>query len=413
MYRFNEEEGRVSNTGRAIAAGILTATGSVVFIEPAPYDLIAILFAVWFFSTGLKFPRNIALPLLLLALFAIGNAIAALASDDPVLTFRSLSIRMYMVLTWVLVVSLIADQPRRVLQALWTGYLFASVIAVAWGTLEYFGFLPGESWTGGSRAKGGFKDPNVFGPFLAPAAIYAIHSMTSAVRIRKLLFGGLFLAFAFGILISFSRGAWINFTVSTFIYWILLLRAPTVLNHKLSRLNGGVAIGAIVCLFLMAAVSIDVIGERFSERAVLVHKYDITATENVSIGRFEAQSSALRHIGQDPVGLGPGRSFDRLGLEPHNVYLHIAVEGGWLAGLSFIVFLVYTGYRLPDLRRGGEFFSGHGRIVTACMAGLLVQSLFIDSTHWRHLWLLLAVSWGLIIAAGHSRSVRMMSPTDN
>ena len=112
------------------------------------------------------------------------------------------------------------------------------------------------------------------------------------------------------------------------------------------------------------------------------------------------------------MGLGPGTSFDELGLEPHNLYLHVAVEAGWVAGLSFIAFLLYTGSRLPEVRRAGEFFSGQGRVLMACLPGVLTQSLFIDSTHWRHLWLLLAIAWGAIIAAQQYRRDYVRLPAD-
>ena len=404
MYRPGARQWRAVGSGRAAMAALLAATGSVVFIEPAPYDLIAIAMAVWCFSTGLRFPRGIALPMLLLALYLVGNALAALTAADPALTVRSLAIRTYMVLTWVLVVSLIVDSPRRVVTALWSGYLVAAVIAVAWGTLEYLGFLPGEAWAGGMRAKGAFKDPNVCGPFLVPAALYAIHRMVERAHARRLLFGALFLLFAFGILLSFSRGAWVNLTVALMVFWLLLLKAPARLERKLNRVTGGVAMAAVVCVVILAAVSHETIGNRFFERAVVVQDYDLGSHAGSPIGRFGAQRNAIERIGRDPLGIGPGMSFHELGLEPHNIYLHVTVEAGWLGGLSFLLLLLYTARRLPELRAGGEFFDGQRRLLVACLAGVLVQSLFIDSTHWRHLWLLLGVSWGLIIAATQMRT---------
>lgn len=404
MYRTVAQGRRSAIIGRAFMAGMLTATGSVVFIEPVPYDLIAIALAAWCFSTGLKFPRDIALPLLLLALFLVGNAIAALLADDPMLTIRSLSIRMYMVLTWVLVVSLIVDSPRRIVAALWTGYLVAAVIAVAWGTLEYLGFIPGEAWAGGLRAKGAFKDPNVYGPFLVPAALYSLHRMVDRVQARSLLFAALFLLFAFGILLSFSRGAWLNLAMSLLFFWLLLLRAPTGLESKLARMTGGVAVAVVVSLVVAVAVSHDAIGGRFAQRAVVVQQYDLGSHGGSPIGRFGAQRKAVERLAEDPFGIGPGMSFRELGLEPHNIYLHVTVEAGWLGGLSFLALLLYTARRLPELRPAGEFYDGQRRLLTACLAGVLAQSLFIDSTHWRHLWLLLALAWGLIIAATQLRT---------
>jgi hypothetical protein len=57
-------------------------------------------------------------------------------------------------------------------------------------------------------------------------------------------------------------------------------------------------------------------------------------------------------------------------------------------------------FRAPGQIRH-EFF-----VVFSSLAGVLTQSLFIDSTHWRHLWLLLALVWALIIATQRKDSSR-------
>jgi len=103
--------------------------------------------------------------------------------------------------------------------------------------------------------------------------------------------------------------------------------------------------------------------------------------------------------------VGPGRSDDEFGLEPHNLYLHIAVEGGWLAALGWLGFLALTLYRSIPLFSAARELRDDFFVVFASLAGLLTQSMFIDSTHWRHLWLLAALIWALIIA-----TQRMESP---
>ena len=87
-----------------IAAAFLTllaATGSVVFMEPAPYDLIAIAGFGGFLVCGLRFPRELAMAALLLMLFLMGNSLAALLAGDPLDSIRSLAVRIYMVLTFL------------------------------------------------------------------------------------------------------------------------------------------------------------------------------------------------------------------------------------------------------------------------------------------------------------------------
>ncbi|MDJ0927265.1 MAG: O-antigen ligase family protein [Gammaproteobacteria bacterium] len=373
---------------------LLMGLGSVVFIEPAPYDLVAIGLFLALLAAGLRFPRELQSAVILLGLFIAANVLAALLAPDPLQSVRSLSIRIYMPLTFLLIACIVAARPQELLPALWAGYLFAAVLAVAWGALEYLGFLPGELWAGGLRAKGGFKDPNVFGPFLVPAAVHVVRRMAGGPAVRSALFLPLFLVLTFGVLLSFSRGAWINFIISVGVFGLLSFLFAPSLKTRVNWLLASIAVLAVIAGGLAATVSLDVIGERFFQRAVLTQQYDVKTG-----GRFDSQGRALAHIGSDPIGVGPGRSDEEFGLEPHNLYLHVLVESGWLGGLTMIAFLILTGLRLlPLLRYRNHPLKDDVFLVVSCLTGLLLQSLFIDSTHWRHMWLLLALAWGLSIA---------------
>jgi O-antigen ligase len=141
------------------------------------------------------------------------------------------------------------------------------------------------------------------------------------------------------------------------------------------------------------ALSFGTIADRFYQRAVLTQTYDVGAG-----GRFERQERVLTEVATNPIGIGPGRSDDEFGLEPHNLFLHVLVEGGWLGGLGFITFL---GLTLVGLARVTSRRSPLGRqatVVMSALCGMLVQTPFIDTTHWRHMWLLLALSAALTIA---------------
>lgn len=377
----------------ATLLALLLALSSLVFIEPAPYDIFAIAMFVGLLATGMRWPREINTALVLLLIFLLGNTLAAILAPEPLGTLRSLSIRIYMVLIWTLIVGVVSLNPLRMLAALWTGYLIAAVVATTWGALEFFGFIENELWQPNLRAKGPFKDANVFGPFLVPAAIYSIRRLGSAGAASKFLFAIMFVAFSFGILLSFSRGAWVNFAVAMSLYAMFAFWAAPGLRTRLQWIGAVILLLVIMSALLGTAVSQKVIGERFFDRAVLTQKYDIAPG-----GRFESQQRALLRIAEDPIGVGPGRSDDEFGLEPHNLYLHVSVEGGWLAAFGWLGFLALTLYRsIPLFWSAGEL-RAEFYVVFASLAGLLTQSMFIDSTHWRHLWLFTALVWALIIA---------------
>jgi len=394
------EEAPLPSRGTHWFLGLTLATSSVVFIEPAPYDLLVISLFAATLLTGLRFPREIRLALLLLGLFILGNLIAAAASADPMTTIRSLVIRIYMVLAWCLFVSLIAANPERALRIIWLGYVFAALIAVAWGTLEYFGLINFGDWRPGLRAKGPFKDANVYAPFLVPAATYALSRVAAQARpAAKFLYALLYIVLAFGILLSFSRGAWLNFAIASAVVSLLLLASMSTQRARLQWL----LINAILLFAAVAALSgaamQSIVAERLMQRAVLMQKYDLERG-----GRFDTQKHAVQTIATTPQGIGPGRSDEEFGLEPHNLFLHVFVEGGWLAGAGFLLFVALSLYRSVDLFRWKSAARSDFHVVFASIIGMMTQSLFIDSTHWRHSWLLFAILWGLIIVRQRSKS---------
>jgi hypothetical protein len=157
-----------------------------------------------------------------------------------------------------------------------------------------------------------------------------------------------------------------------------------------------------VGLLSVAAISERFAGQ-FAERARLFQDYDVAST-----GRFAAQARAVESATTNPLGVGPGRSADEFGLEPHNLYLHVITEGGWIAGLAFWSFLALTLAKSVPLLRCPWLFGRETQVVFAAIAGILLQSFFIDSTHWRHLYLLLGLLWALIVV--HARQATDQPP---
>ena len=379
---------------------LILASGSIVYIEPAPYDLLLIATAIAMFSAGLPLPRELKAPVLLLGAFLVGNTIAATLATHPVEAMRSLSIRFYMGLAFLFFTALVATAPRLTLPAIWSGYLVAAVLATTVGMLEYYGYLGalGPKFAGGLRAKAFFKDANVYGPFLVPPAIYCVGRFVSESR-RRWLFLPLFLFIVFGLFLSFSRGAWINFSLAftlSMSYWILSNRS---FRHRVTWLLAGLTLVASAATVLILIITYTSAADRFFQRAVIAQDYDLEEG-----GRFNMQHLALERIGRSPLGIGPGRADEEFGLEPHNIYLQVPVESGWLGGVAFIGLLGLTLVRARRLARPDSSFRQDIYTVFPCLVGVLAQSFFIDSTHWRHLWLLLALAWALTVADARARN---------
>jgi hypothetical protein len=376
------------------------ALSSVVFIEPAPYDLLVLFLVVAIFPLGLRVPREIAVAVFLLALVLAGNLMAAIFSDDIDVTVRALATRTYMVIAWFLFVCILTASPREVLRVLWRGYTFAALLATIWGGLEYYGMLP-EALGGDAfgRAKGPFKDANVFAPFLVPVALYTVSRI---LRSRGLVLGFevmVFVTLALGLLLAFSRGGWFNFLAAFTLFLAFQIASAPMLRDKTRVLLLAMFLALAAVMALTWAVNNTAAGQQFFARATLFQEYDLARG-----GRFDTQGKVVRQIGSNPLGVGPGMSANRVGLDPHNLYLHMTLEGGWIAGLGFVLFLLLSLARgLVRITARWELQSDL-QVVYAALCGTLMQSLFIDSTHWRHLWLLLAMLWGLTIAFDRDRA---------
>jgi O-antigen ligase len=371
---------------------LLLALSSYVRIEPAPYDVLGSGLFVLFLILGLGIPRGVSAPIFCLSIFMLANIIAGMCAPDPVHTLRSMFIRLYMILSWLFFTCLIYENPRRVYEVIWSGYIFAAIISVFIGILMFYGIMEvnlERQWYTG-RAPGLFKDPNVFGPYLVPVALYTLARMIDGSGLRLLVMSALFVWFGFGILIGFSRGAWLNLGVSFIVTMALRSYTERGLTQSVrSFVRAGILLGA-ASLGVIWAKSADTIGEMFETRAKLVQYYDVE--------RFATQAAILENALVNPIGIGPGQAEETFAYAVHNLFLHVLIESGWLGAVAFYAFLAMTLWRGLNFCMQSTVIQNIYIIIFACTVGTLTQSLFIDSTHWRHMYLLFGMLWGPLLA---------------
>ena len=381
-----------SQVGSLAPLWLLIALSSIVFIEPAPYDVLGVGLFLFLVARGLRFPVEANKAAILLGIYLLGNSVSSFLAPDPLATIRSLSIRIYLVLSWLMFVALIYRNPQRVLNTIWSGYLVAGAIAVVAGVVGYFHLLPtGDLLIENDRVRAFFKDPNVFGPYLVPIALYALARAEEVSGIGMLRWVACFGFFAFGILLSFSRGSWLNLGLSLFFYLLVRLLTENSGTRR-ARLMGIALVTMIIGgLIIGLASETSEIGDMLERRAK-AQNYDLRANH----GRFSNQFNILQRALTQPLGIGPGGADEPMA--PHNLYLHVVVEAGWIGGLAFWGFLLLTIARgWSYLRRAPQ--PQHAYTASfACVLGTLAQSAFIDSTHWRHLFLLFAIVWGPALA---------------
>lgn len=365
------------------------ATSFIVFIEPAPYDVVGIGLFGLCFSVGLKIPVHIRTGLVLFGIFILANIVASVASYDPVITLKSLAVRCYMVISWILFVCLIYENPKAVLDTIWKGYIVAAILCVFVALAGFFELTPfSEQLVEFGRVRALFKDPNLYGPFLVPVALLAFAKLEMVSGYKLVLYACLFVFISFGVLLGFSRGSWINYALSIILFTGLRF-ATSQSFVQIKRLL--IILGFATCLifiFIIIALSTDKVREMLEIR-FQVQSYDVMEGGRLSNQRLILSEALVR-----PLGVGAYLSEIVFYRAPHNIYLHVLIESGWIGGLAFYAFLIVT------LRKAYKFcfqptsIQRSYMVTFVCTIGILVQSIFIDSTHWRHMYLLFAMLWG-------------------
>jgi hypothetical protein len=373
---------------------LVLATSSIVFVEPAPYDVLVVALAAVFFTAGLRIPSGLGGALILMAVFALANVIAGAASADPAASIRYMLITFYLVLTWVFFTSLIAEDPQRVIEVIWSGYTVAAIVAVTLGIAGYFRMVPNYEWfLYQGRASGAFKDANVYGPFLVPVAIHLGTKLERGFRVPHLVTLALFLFVVGGILLSFSRGAWGNLAVTGVAYFILRAMTAKTPGQMGRLLAVGAGLFAGAAFVIAWAITTPDVGVLFHERALLFQEYDLAAD-----GRFNSLLAALEESFRNPVGIGPGRSAYVFPTEPHNIYLHVLVETGWLGAIAFLGFVLFSVWRGLRFCLHDSPMQHGAIVILAALIGTLADNFVVHGTHWRHFYLLFAMLWGTMLA---------------
>jgi hypothetical protein len=303
-------------------------------------------------------------------------------------SYLSVSLIFYAALVW--------RMPERAAPAIAMGLVIASIGAASLGIAGYFGVIPNaEAFAIYGRATGPFKDPNVFGPSLVFPTLYLVHRLATN-RVREMVLTlPLLLLFLFALFLSFSRGAWMDFAVSALIF--LTLSVKTSLPWETRRLAGFTfVIGVIAAIGIVWALTVPEVRTLFLERFTLAEDYD-----SAEGGRFDNMFDALKMALTYPLGIGPDQwpRFSQSGLMPHNIYVNVFVSGGLLSLFGFgslTLMTLWAGFRAVkmDPPTAGILIAALGTF-----AGHALEGLLIDSNHWRHLYVVIGLIWGLALAA--------------
>ncbi|MGZ5866935.1 MAG: O-antigen ligase family protein [Xanthobacteraceae bacterium] len=380
---------------------LVGASIAIVFIEPSPYEVMTLVAAVIFFATGLRL-RLVFIPLILLLFVVnVGYSISASFVIDRLGVANWIATSWYMAVTVVFLAMVLSEDTAARLDMLRRGLIVGALIAALAGIAGYFNLIPGgyDLLTLYGRARGTYKDPNVLGAFLILPALFVLQSVVSdplGKSLRSTLALGIL---AFALLLAFSRAAW-GGLVMTSVFMLALMVLTSQSRAQRSRIIVISVVAALVIAMLVAVLlSFDSISDMFKQRASFDQSYD-----EGRFGRFGRHILGAEMALDLPFGIGPLQFHRYFPEDTHNSYLNAFMSGGWIAGVCYpaLVFItVIMGFRhlfvrVPWQRAYLAIF--------AAFLGTVGESFIIDTDHWRHLWMMLGVMWGMFAAAQRYRT---------
>jgi hypothetical protein len=382
--------------------------GLVSFVEPSPYDFMAIVaIPIWILG-GFRIHR-IQIPILLLwCIFEICGFIALLPywDDAEARTYQFQSL--YLFCTVICFTLFFGERTIERAEICLKAFTLGAVTSAFVSILSYFDIagLGVQLITVEGRVSGTFKDPNVFGSYLILAIAYTYQHLLIGRGKQRLVSAIAIMILIIGVFISYSRGSW-----GATILALVMITAVSYATSDSKATKRKIVLVAII-FACVAAVSLIVILSNDSIREFFLmrageHSYDEGAT-----GRFGNQLRSLPMLLELPWGFGPLQFRQHFGLEPHNSYVGGFANDGWIGGSAWILIVLATtfiGFRMMFVRSP---YRQLAQVAWPSLFALLLQGFQIDIDHWRQVFLLFGMIWGFEAArlrwrSGERRQMQM------
>ncbi len=372
-----------------VALAVAVVLLAAVRFQPAPADVVfAVLIAVGVVTSRFRLRRVIPGAVLLVGAYLALNLVATVGVADPQRALSFLAITFYVACfgLWLAAYVTSSAIARRITRC----YVAAAVVSALVSTLALLVPFPGHDvFTRIGRAEGLFKDPNVFGPFLVPAALIVLEETLSPrlLQGRRATKVALFFVLSLGVLFSYSRAAWLNLAVGLLVVLVIVS----------FRRGGGRSAARALAVVLVALTSVAAVvafsgSLSFLEQRAKVH-------QSYDSGRFGAQSESIKWGLQRPFGIGPGQFERQAHIAAHSLYARSLAEEGVPGLLAILALMLATlGWALRNAIRGHDTYGIGSAALLGAWLGILLNGAFVDTLHWRHLWFVAALIW-----AGASR----------
>ncbi len=383
---------------------VCSISGSIVFIEPSPYDFLILLTLLLWIIGGFSIHRAVLPFIILLEMWVLGGFIGLIPywnePDPQSFMWHTLFIST----TGVFYALFFSENSKQRIDICLKGYTISCVLAAVIAIVTWMGtFGSGEELIKDGRAMIPFKDPNVLGSYMVPGILYLVQKLLLG-RTRFLLLTLVSLALSVtALFLSFSRGSWGAAIVSIFLLTAMSLYTADSRRMRRRIIFAAFFVAAAAVIALLIALSNAQIREFFFMRATVTQEYDEGPT-----GRFGNQLRSIPMLLELPNGFGPLRFRLVFGIEPHNAFINAFASNGWLGGFVFIGMVLttaYVGFRGSFLRSP---YLREMQIIWCATFVFFLQALQIDIDHWRMFYITLGAVWG--IEAARIRWLQSGSP---
>lgn len=358
---------------------------AIIIADPAPTDAVfGVIIAIAAVTGRFHLDRAPLSVTALVSLFIALNVVSTFEAVELGVAARFALITVFLIVfaVWLTAYLDSSERARLVVRA----YIFPAAASALLATVALFVSFPGSDLLlryDGTRAAGLFEDPNVFGPFLIPAALITLDEilhprLLSGSRMVKLI---VFFALSAGVLFSFSRAAWISYVAGILVFLLVLS----------VRQGGAKRAATLIALLTFASCAtagvVALTGSTgFLEERAQLQSYDIE--------RFDAQATGIEFAERYPMGVGPGQFDVMVPVSTHSTYVRALAEQG-LLGLVTIAALFIATLALAGRSAilGRDTYGIGSAALFAAWVAILINSFVVDTLHWRHLWFVAALVW--------------------
>ena len=363
----------------------LLASG-IVKAEPAPTDALAAAFIPLAFLAGRPAVHaRLTVALISMFLLMLANLVSVFLAPDPGSTLRFLAISVYLFAFWTALVLVITRHGRSMTRAALSAYTLGIGLTAIVALAIYMAYPPLFSLVAPKARLGGFfKDSNVFGAAVVPAIAFAIAAASESGR-RRALWLGIAGGCAIASVMSYSRGSWVNAAVTlTAMYGLRVLGS-----------RGQATVRTLASFFLAMAILAPVLWQVLQIPSVQEMLEIRLRYQNYDDNRFATQLDAILAAAEHPLGIGPGQSESTFSRATHSLYVRALIESGLIGFLAMVTLLFASLVRISwaALVERDEQNRLLMAVIAGSLWGLTAESFVIDTVHWRHFWLFLALAW--------------------